>query len=233
MTGKAAYEVAVHLQNVEKRLFAGGKEIPILKNVSIRIRQGEFLLIVGPSGSGKSTLLNMISGIDHPSAGEVVVLGDPLQGMSENALARWRREKIGIIFQFFQLMPSLTILKNVVLPMDIAKKSTPKERRERAMRLLEAVGIVEQAHKLPGMISGGEQQRAAIARALANDPPLLIADEPTGNLDSASAQRIFNLFEKLSVDGKTLVVVTHDRELAQQAPRHIAIADGRIQDSLS
>jgi putative ABC transport system ATP-binding protein len=233
MTVPVSNHVMVEVHNVEKRLPVGGKEISILREISFQVRRGEFLLIVGPSGSGKSTLLNMISGIDRPSAGEVVVLGDPLQGMSENTLAHWRREKIGIIFQFFQLMPSLTVLKNVILPMDIAGKFSPKERRERAMRLLETVGIAEKAHQLPGMISGGEQQRAAIARALANDPPLLVADEPTGNLDSISARLIFNLFEKLVADGKTMLVVTHDTELAQQAPHRIAIVDGRIQDRVS
>jgi putative ABC transport system ATP-binding protein len=206
----------------------GETQVTILKEVSLKVNQGEFLSIVGPSGSGKSTLLNMVAGIDRPSTGEVMVLGHPIHGMSENALAHWRRESVGIIFQFFQMLPALTLLKNVILPMDLARKYKPRQRRERAMHLLETVGLADQANKLPSMVSGGEQQRAAIARALANDPPLLIADEPTGNLDSASARVVFDLFGKLVVEGKTMMMVTHDKELARQVPRKIEIIDGRI-----
>jgi putative ABC transport system ATP-binding protein len=170
----------------------------------------------------------MIAGIDRPSTGKVVVLGRQLHEMNENALSHWRRESVGIIFQFFQMLPSLTLLKNVILPMDLARKYKPRERRERAMHLLDTVGLADQADKLPGMVSGGQQQRAAIARALANDPPLLIADEPTGNLDSASSQMVFDLFGKLVVEGKTMMMVTHDKDLARQMPRRIEIIDGRI-----
>jgi putative ABC transport system ATP-binding protein len=220
--------LVVDVNNVIKRFPVGDTEITILKGISFEVRQGEFLSIVGPSGNGKSTLLNMITGIDRPSDGEVVVLGSQVHEMSENALARWRGENIGIIFQFFQMLPALTLLNNVILPMDLAKKYKPRERRERAMHLLEIVGLADQAHKLPGMVSGGQQQRAAIARALANDPTLLIADEPTGNLDTASARMVFDLFNKLVAEGKTLLMVTHDKELAHQVPRKIEIIDGHI-----
>ena len=228
MTGHNGNGTIVEIHDVVKNFPVGETEVTILKEVSFQVRKGEFLSIVGPSGSGKSTLLNMIAGIDRPSTGEVVVLGSQLHGMSENALAYWRRESVGIIFQFFQMLPSLTLLKNVILPMDLARKYKPRERRERAMHLLETVGLADEAGKLPGMVSGGQQQRAAIARALANDPPLLVADEPTGNLDSASARIVFDLFGKLVVEGKTMMMVTHDKELARQVPRKIEIIDGRI-----
>ncbi len=218
----------IDLSNVIKRYSVGGSEIEILKQVSLQVNSGEFAAIIGPSGSGKSTLLNMITGIDRPSAGQVMVLGQPVHKLSENKLARWRGQYVGIIFQFFQLLPALTLLKNVILPMDLARKYSPRERRSRALDLLEMVGLADQAHKLPGMVSGGQQQRAAIVRALANDPPLIVADEPTGNLDQETAHRIFALFSRFVADGKTMVVVTHDKELAQTVPRKIEIADGEI-----
>jgi putative ABC transport system ATP-binding protein len=228
MAGNNGNKPIVEINDLVKTFPVGGTEVAILKGISFQVRPGEFLSIVGPSGSGKSTLLNMIAGIDRPSTGDVVVLGHPLQHMSENALAHWRRETVGIIFQFFQMLPALTLYKNVILPMDLARKYKPRERRERALHLLDTVGLADQAHKLPGMVSGGEQQRAAIARALANDPPLLVADEPTGNLDSASARIVFDLFNKLVAEGKTMMMVTHDKELARQVPRKIEITDGRI-----
>jgi putative ABC transport system ATP-binding protein len=218
----------VEIKDVIKSFPMGDTEITILKGVSFQVHEGEFVSIVGPSGSGKSTLLNMITGIDRPNDGEVVVLDQQVHKMSENALAYWRGENVGIIFQFFQMLPALTLLKNVVLPMDLAGKYKPRERRERAMHLLDIVGLADQAHKLPGMVSGGQQQRAAIARALANDPPLLVADEPTGNLDSASARMVFDLFNKLVAEGKTMLMVTHDKALVQQVPRKIEIMDGHI-----
>ncbi|HEX9116188.1 MAG TPA: ABC transporter ATP-binding protein, partial [Anaerolineae bacterium] len=199
-----------------------------LRGISFAVQPGEFVSIVGPSGNGKSTLLNMVTGIDRPSAGEVVVVGQRVDHMSEDALAQWRGEYVGIIFQFFQMLPALTLCNNVILPMDLAGKYRPQERRERAMALLEMVGLADQAHKLPGMVSGGQQQRAAIARALANDPPLLVADEPTGNLDTAAAHSIFDLFGALVDSGKTILMVTHDKELAASVPRKIEIMDGRI-----
>jgi putative ABC transport system ATP-binding protein len=218
----------IEVRNVVKKFPVGDTEITVLRGISFDVGRGEFLSIVGPSGNGKSTLLNMITGIDRPSEGEVVVLGGEVHKMGENRLARWRGENVGIIFQFFQMLPSLTLLNNVILPMDLAGRYSPKERRERAMHLLDTVGLADQAQKLPGMVSGGQQQRAAIARALANEPPLLVADEPTGNLDTASARMVFDLFGQLVDEGVTILMVTHDKELASQVPRRIEIVDGHI-----
>ncbi len=221
-------EPIVEVNDVVKNFQVGGNQVTVLRGISFTVRPGEFVSIVGPSGNGKSTLLNMVTGIDRPSGGEVVVVGKQVAHMSEDALARWRGEYLGIIFQFFQMLPALTLCNNVILPMDLAGKYRPKERRERAMSLLEMVGLADQAHKLPGMVSGGQQQRAAIARALANDPPLLVADEPTGNLDTTAARNIFDLFGRLVDSGKTILMVTHDKELAARVPRKIEIMDGRI-----
>ena len=218
----------IQVKNVVKDFQVGGGQVSILKDVSFEVQAGEFVTVVGPSGNGKSTLLNMITGIDRPSAGEITVTGRAVHRMSENELAAWRGENVGIIFQFFQMLPALSLLKNVILPMDFAGKYTPRERRERAMELLELVGLADQADKLPSMVSGGQQQRAAIARALANDPPLLVGDEPTGNLDSRTAGEIFDLFSQLVDEGKTMIMVTHDKELARRVPRRIEITDGRI-----
>ncbi|HEY84019.1 MAG TPA: ABC transporter ATP-binding protein [Chloroflexi bacterium] len=218
----------IQIKEVIKRFPVGDREITILKGINLNVKNGEFVSIVGPSGNGKSTLLNMITGIDRPSDGDVIVTGREVHQMSENKLAAWRGEHVGIIFQFFQMLPALSLLQNIILPMDFARKYSRKERRERAMHLLEIVDLADQAHKLPGMVSGGQQQRAAIARALANDPPLLVADEPTGNLDSASAERVFDLFSKLVEEGKTLLMVTHDKELARRVPRIVEITDGKI-----
>ncbi|MDD5468171.1 MAG: ABC transporter ATP-binding protein [Anaerolineales bacterium] len=218
----------VQVIDVVKSFPVGDDEVTVLKGISIDVKPGEFVSIVGPSGNGKSTLLNMITGIDRPTDGQVIVTGREVHKMSENELAAWRGEHVGIIFQFFQMLPSLNILQNVILPMDFAKKYHPKERKERAMALLEAVGLADQAHKLPGMVSGGQQQRAAIARALANDPDLIVADEPTGNLDTRTANDVFDLFLGLVERGKTLVMVTHDKELARRVPRVVEIIDGRI-----
>lgn len=220
----------IDVKDVVKTFPAGDTQVEILKGISFHVDKGEFVSIVGPSGNGKSTLLNMITGIDRPTEGQVVVGGNPVNAMSEDELALWRGENVGIIFQFFQMLPGLSLLNNIILPMDLNGHSRfkPKERRERALHLLQMVGLADQAHKLPAQVSGGQQQRAAIARALANDPPLIVADEPTGNLDSASAHIVFGLFQQLVQDGKTLVMVTHDKELARQAPRTIEIRDGRI-----
>ncbi len=218
----------IEVKNVIKRFPVGDEEITVLKGISTAVQEGEFVCIVGPSGNGKSTLLNMITGIDHPSEGEVIVTGQPVHTLSENQLAAWRGEHLGIIFQFFQLLPALNLLQNVVLPMDFVKKLPPKQRRERAMYLLDTVGLADQARKLPSQISGGQQQRAAIARALANDPPLLVADEPTGNLDTQTSEDVFQLFTNLVNQGKTMVMVTHSRSLAARLPRTIEIRDGRI-----
>jgi putative ABC transport system ATP-binding protein len=218
----------VQVKDVVKSFPVGDGEVTILKGLSFDVKDGEFVSIVGPSGNGKSTLLNMITGIDRPTDGEVIVTGKKVHKMSENKLAIWRGQNVGIIFQFFQMLPALSLLQNVILPMDFARKYTPKERRERAMHLLEVVGLADQAHKLPSMVSGGQQQRAAIARALANDPPLLVADEPTGNLDSRTAGDVFDLFNELISQGKTMLMVTHDKELAKQVPRVVEITDGKI-----
>jgi len=218
----------VEIKDVVKRFPVGGAEITILKGISYQVQKGEFLSIVGPSGNGKSTLLNMITGIDRPSSGEIVVTGRQVHKMSEDMLAAWRGENVGIIFQFFQMLPALSLLQNVILPMDLANKYSPKERRQRAEHLLEIVGLADQMTKLPSMVSGGQQQRAAIARALANDPPLLVADEPTGNLDSATSHDVFDLFSEVVSQGKTLLMVTHDKELARRVPRVVEILDGKI-----
>ncbi len=221
-------EPIVQVRDVVKSFPIGGGQVTILKGITFDVKNGEFVSIVGPSGNGKSTLLNMVTGIDRPTSGQVRVAGSTVSNMSEDALARWRGENLGIIFQFFQMLPGLSLFNNVVLPMDLVGKYTSKERRERAMGLLEMVGLADQANKLPAMVSGGQQQRAAIARALANDPPLIVADEPTGNLDSASARIVFELFGKLVKEGKTMLMVTHDKELAREVPRKIEITDGRI-----
>jgi len=206
----------------------GGAPVTVLNGISLTVQPGEFVAIVGPSGNGKSTLLNMISGIDRPTGGEVYVTGEPLHKLSENRMAGWRGHHLGIIFQFFQMLPSLSLMQNIVLPMEFAGKYSPKERRARAMSLLALVGLAEQANKLPGMVSGGQQQRAAIARALANDPPLVVADEPTGNLDAKTAGEVFDLFYRLVDSGKTMLMVTHDRELAARIPRTIEVVNGQI-----
>jgi putative ABC transport system ATP-binding protein len=218
----------VRTNQVVKSFTVGDQELTVLKGVSLDIAQGEFVAIVGPSGNGKSTLLNMMTGIDRPTSGEVFVTGQPLHTMSENELAVWRGDHLGIIFQFFQMLPALSLVQNIVLPMEFAGKYTRAERRERAMDLLELVGLADQANKLPSMVSGGQQQRAAIARALANDPPMLVGDEPTGNLDAKTANEVFDIFYRLVESGKTMVMVTHDRDLASRMPRMIEIVNGQI-----
>jgi putative ABC transport system ATP-binding protein len=227
-TNGNSYDSIIQVKDVVKNFKVGDGEVTILKGISFDVKPGEFVSVVGPSGNGKSTLLNMITGIDRPSAGQVVVTGREVHKMSENQLASWRGENVGIIFQFFQMLPALSLLQNVILPMDFANKYSPKERRERAMDLLETVGLADQAEKLPSMVSGGQQQRAAIARALANDPPLLVADEPTGNLDTRTAGDVFELFSKLVDQGKTMIMVTHDKELAKRVPRVVEITNGKI-----
>lgn len=218
----------ISLDHLVKEYATGAGPLRVLHDVSLTVQPGEFVAVVGASGSGKSTLINMITGIDRPTMGDVFVAGERLNDLDENAMARWRGRHVGVIFQFFQLLPALTILENVILPMDFCNTWPAGARRARALHLLEQVGMADQAHKLPGQVSGGQKQRAAIARALANDPPLLVGDEPTGNLDSRTADRIFALFGDLVAQGKTLVMVTHDREIARKAPRVIQVADGRI-----
>jgi ABC-type lipoprotein export system ATPase subunit len=218
----------IDVRNVDKYYKSAAGDYHALKGIDLCICAGEFVSIIGKSGSGKSTLLNMITGIDRPTTGEVYVNGTPIHEMTENQLAAWRGENLGIIFQFFQLLPALNLKQNVILPMDLAGKYKPRERRERAEHLLEIVGLSDHMQKLPSMVSGGQQQRAAMARALANDPPILIADEPTGNLDSKTAATVFELFNQLVAEGKTVIIVTHDSSLAKHAHRTALIADGEI-----
>ena len=224
----------IELKDIKKSYEVGGEDIPVLHSISLDIYPGEFVSIVGESGNGKSTLLNMITGIDHPTAGDVRVNGRLLNTLTENQLAEWRGTDLGIVFQFFQLLPALSLLQNVMLPMDLIRGLSRKHRRERAFHLLDMVGLADQAKKLPNTVSGGQQQRAAIARALANDPPLIVADEPTGNLDTKTSADVFRLFRQLVSQGKTLVMVTHNETLARQAERLLEIRDGIIvRDALS
>jgi ABC-type lipoprotein export system ATPase subunit len=223
------HETLLDVQQVTKTYTLGATQIPALRGVSFRVRPGEFVAIVGPSGAGKSTLLNLISGVDAPTSGAVLVGGQEIQRLGEAQLARWRGASLGIVFQFFALLPTMTLLNNVMLPMELAGKYTPAERRKRAASLLEQVGLQEHLHKLPSRVSGGQQQRAAIARALANDPPLIVGDEPTGNLDSGSARVVFELFGRLVAEGKTILMVTQDEALAARMPRRIELSEGAIQ----
>ncbi len=199
-----------------------------LHRVSLALPAGEFIAIVGKSGSGKSTLINLIAGIDRPSGGEVLIDGTAVQSLDESHLAAWRGRHVGVVFQFFQLLPTLTVLENVMLPMDFCGTYAPAQARERALHLLQQVGIVEQAHKLPSALSGGQQQRAAIARAMANDPPLIVADEPTGNLDSQTADAVLGLLASLAARGKSVLMVTHERDVSAIADRVVTLSDGRV-----
>lgn len=217
----------ISLKQVRKVYKTKAGALEVLKGVDFQVGEGEFVAIVGPSGSGKSTLINMITGIDRPTDGEVHVADQRLTHMSENRIAKWRGRNVGVVFQFFQLLPTLTVLENVMMPMNYVGTYMGK-RKERALELLERVELPDVAHKYPSQISGGQQQRAAIARALANDPKLIVGDEPTGNLDSVSAGLVFNLFEELVAAGTTIVMVTHDRDLAGQVPHVIEVRDGRI-----
>ncbi len=218
----------ITLTAVTKAYATAAGDYLALRGIDLHIDPGEFVAIVGKSGSGKSTLLNIITGIDRASSGEVRVAGADLMQMPESRMASWRGRTVGIVFQFFQLLPTLTTLENVMLPMDFCHIGTLRERRERAMALLERVGLADQADKLPMALSGGQQQRVAIARALANNPPLLVADEPTGNLDSQTAEAVFQLFIELAGQGTTIVMVTHDSDLARRAGRVVLVSDGRI-----
>jgi putative ABC transport system ATP-binding protein len=220
----------IELAGVTKQYETTAGPFTALRGIDLQIGAGEFVAIVGRSGSGKSTLLNMIAGIDRPTEGSVIVQGTPVHRLSEGRMAEWRGRNLGIIFQFFQLLPTLTVAENVMLPMEFAGLYTPKQRRARALELLDMVGLADQADKLPSALSGGQQQRVAIARALANDPPILVADEPTGNLDSKTADAVFELFERLAGEGKTIVMVTHDGDLAERAGRAVTVADGELVD---
>jgi ABC-type lipoprotein export system ATPase subunit len=218
----------IELRRVVKIYESAAGRFTALRNVDLQVDHGEFVAVIGKSGSGKSTLINMITGIDRPTSGEVLVAGTPVHTLSEGQMAVWRGKHLGIIFQFFQLLPTLSLIENVMLPMDFAGVYSARSRRERALDLLDQVGLKDQAYKLPSAVSGGQQQRAAIARALANDPPILVADEPTGNLDSKTAQSVFELFESLVQHGKTILMVTHDNDLARAVSRTIVLSDGEI-----
>lgn len=218
----------IELRNVVKNYKTAVGDFPALKDVDLHIQAGEFVSIIGKSGSGKSTLLNMITGIDRPTNGEVFVNDTAVHELNENRMARWRGKNLGIVFQFFQLLPTISIVENIMLPMDFCRTYPMREREGRAMELLELVELADHAYKLPTALSGGQQQRVAIARALANDPPIVIADEPTGNLDSKTADSVFQLFKDLVEKGKTIIVVTHDSGLAKRTNRTALIADGEI-----
>jgi putative ABC transport system ATP-binding protein len=219
---------AIKVSDVVKKYRLGAGEVVAVDHLSFDIAPGEFVAIVGRSGSGKTTLLNLLAGIDRPTSGTVHAADADLGSLSESGLAAWRGRNVGLVFQFFQLLPTLTVLENVMLPMDFAKKIPANVRDDRARELLDRVGIADQAGKLPATLSGGQQQRAAIARALANDPPLLLADEPTGNLDSHTADAVLKVFADLNTEGRTIVVVTHERDIRSIVGREIRLVDGRI-----
>jgi putative ABC transport system ATP-binding protein len=227
--GHLAQPALIDLREVVKMYQTPAGDFPALKGVNLKVGRGEFLAVVGKSGAGKSTLVNLIAGIDSPTSGEIIIAGSPVHRLNEDQKARWRGESLGVVFQFFQLLPSLNLIENVAIPMDFRDTYPLKERAGRALSLLDQVGIRDHAYKVPAKISGGQQQRVAIARALANDPPLIVADEPTGNLDSRTAAEIFDLFAALVEQGKTVLVVSHDKEIARWATRAVEIADGVIQ----
>jgi putative ABC transport system ATP-binding protein len=232
-TGRAPVEAGVRepviaLAGVEKTYRMGRVDYRALRGIDLEIGAGELVAIVGPSGSGKTTILNLVSGIDRPTSGSVIVDGLRIDELSEEELAVWRGAHVGVVFQFFQLLPTLSALENAVLPLDFARKGSKRERFQRARHNLGLVGLAEKADHVPAELSGGEQQRVAIARALAADPKLIVGDEPTGNLDSVTAGEMFDLFRQLNDEGKTVLYVTHDRDLAERAHRTISIRDGRV-----
>jgi putative ABC transport system ATP-binding protein len=218
----------INLRQVVKKYHSLAGEVVALKGIDLQIRAGEFVAITGKSGSGKTTLINMLTGLDRATSGEVWVADTPVHKLGTEKVARWRGQTIGVVFQTFELMPTLSVLQNVTLPMDFANRYSIHRQRKRAMHLLEQVEIAEHAHKLPSEVSGGQQQRVAIARAMANDPPILVADEPTGSLDSVTSEAVVDVFEELVKQGKTVVLVTHDEDIARRATRKIVLADGEI-----
>jgi len=224
----ATTATSIELVAVEKVYRSGKLEYPALRGVDLSISSGEMVAIVGPSGSGKSTIINIITGIDRPTAGTVTVGGARIDQLSEEQLASWRGENVGIVFQFFQLLPTLTALENAVLPLDFSHRGAKHERFERAAHNLELVGLGDKLEHLPSELSGGEQQRVAIARSLACDPKLIVGDEPTGNLDTHTALEMFELLARLNGEGKTVLYVTHDLSLAERAHRVVTIRDGLV-----
>jgi putative ABC transport system ATP-binding protein len=221
-------EPLIRLQGVEKVYRSGRLEYAALRGIDLDVASGELVAVVGPSGSGKTTILNMITGIDRPSAGSVTVDGRRIDQMDEEQLAIWRGATVGVVFQFFQLLPTLSALENAALPLDFARRGSKRERFERAAANLALVGLYDKRDHIPAELSGGEQQRVAIARALATDPEVIVGDEPTGNLDTHTAGAMFDLLERLNREGKTVLYVTHDRELAARANRTVTIRDGRV-----
>jgi len=223
----------IELHGVVKEYPTPAGPFPALRGIDLAVETGQFVGVVGRSGSGKTTLVNMIAGLDRRTGGEIYVGGRAVHCLSGDDLVVWRGQAVGIVFQFFQLLPGISILDNVMLPMDFAGRLTVDEQRDRARSLLAMVDVVEHAGKLPSAISGGQQQRVAIARALANDPPIVLADEPTGNLDSKTADSIFDLFGRLATAGKTVMLVSHDPDLASRVDRIVSLSDGRIVDDVS
>jgi putative ABC transport system ATP-binding protein len=221
-------EQVVDLHKVVKIYDSPSGPFTALHDIDLHVRAGEFVAVVGKSGSGKTTLLNVLASIDRPTSGTISVAGTPVHALTESQLAEWRGRTVGLVFQFFQLLPTLTVAENVMLPMDFAKMIPAAERRSRALALLDRVGIRNQADRLPASLSGGEQQRAAIARALANDPPILLADEPTGNLDEHTGVEVLELFNTLHADGRTTIVVSHERDISRYADRQLTLSDGRV-----
>lgn len=220
--------MAISLRAVSKQYHVADGSFTALAAIDLDVRPGEFLTVVGRSGSGKTTLLNLLAGIDTPTSGEIMIDGHRVDLLQGSSLSTWRGNSIGVVFQFFQLLPSLTVIENVMLPMDFCNTFAKRERRTRALGLLERVGIADQATKPPSSLSGGQQQRAAIARALANDATVLLADEPTGNLDSATSDRVLDLFAELASEGRTIVMATHERDVSRFATRQITLLDGCI-----
>jgi putative ABC transport system ATP-binding protein len=216
----------ISLSEVSKHYDGAAGPVVALRDLCLGIDEGEFVAVIGKSGSGKTTLINLLTGIDSPTSGSIRVAATAVHALSQEQLARWRGKSVGIVFQFFQLLPTLTVAENVMLPMDFCNTFAPLERRGRALRLLSEMGIADQANKLPAALSGGQQQRAAIARALANDPPLIVADEPTGNLDSQTAAEIMAFFAQLVRTGKTVIMATHERDLERHFARSITLVDG-------
>jgi putative ABC transport system ATP-binding protein len=221
-------EAFIQISKLVKTFDTPAGPLNVLRGIDLEIHKGDFVALVGPSGSGKTTFLNMLTAIDTPTSGEVIVGGVPITQAAQRKLTKWRARNVGIVFQFFQLLPTLTVSENVMAPMDFANVWKPKERREIALKLLDRFGIRDQAVKTPDMLSGGQQQRVAIARALANNPPLVVGDEPTGNLDRMSAKNVFDLFQQLADRGTTVIIVTHDRDLVRNVPKLLELRDGTI-----
>ncbi len=218
----------INLSNIKKSFITAAGNFDALKGINLEVKQGELIAVVGKSGSGKSTLMNMIAGIDKPSSGEIMIGDKKVHTMSENQISKWRGITVGVVFQFFQLLPTLTVIENVMLPMDFCKTYPLSKRKDRALDLLRQVGIEDQAYKFPTALSGGQQQRTAIARALANNPSIILADEPTGNLDTATANDVFDIFNILVSNSKTVIIVTHDQDIANRCSRTIKLTDGLI-----